>query len=121
MTAWQQQLHREAPDSIRQLILEALINYEYTIQKRGGQYLRMRSFNPVAVVENLQEYISSGRKLYLLQGPEIQGIKYQCCLRYDDGLIVYTKISKGDESDDESWHVILDFHDHNTGYPPLPE
>lgn len=113
------QLPPVVPDTIREKILNALKIDEYSFTGYGRNYLVGRNFDPEAVVAALIDYIESGYKIYLLSSPAVQGIKYQCCLNYG-GFTVHAKMFQGDESSDENWHVILSFHDHDTGHPPLP-
>ncbi len=114
----------EAPSDVRQTILEALKNHDdddphYTIYNDGQRFLRAQDFEPDEVVDHLVDYLEDGYRLYLLQGPDIKGIKYQCCLAYDDNLDIYVKITPlGDGS--AGVHIMLGFHRHNTGYAPLP-
>lgn len=113
------QLPPEASEPIRQVIIQALKDHEYSFTGYGRRYLRDQQFDPCEVVDCLQDYLESGFRLYRLLGPSIKGVKYQCCLQYE-GLIVHTKIFQVDESDDESWHATLSFKTHDTGGPPLP-
>lgn len=113
----------EAPSDVRQAILEALKSHEndphYTIYDDGRRFLRAQGFVPEAVVQHVVEYLEDGCRLYLLQGPNIKGIKYQCCLRYDEGLDVHVKLTPLDDGSG-GFRVMLGFHRHNTGYEPLP-
>lgn len=117
----QQQLPPEAPDSIRMAIREALDNNAYNITRYGRDYLRLQNLSPEGIVAELCDYLDSGKRVYLLTGPSIRGIKYRCCLRYEN-LIIHTKMFNTDNGDSEkdNWNLILSFSEHNTGWAPLP-
>lgn len=114
----------EAPPDVRQVILAALKNHDddephYTIYDDGQRFLLAQNFDPNEVVGHLVDYLEDGYRLYLLQGPTIKGIKYQCCLAYEDDLDIHVKITpRGDGG--ASLHIMLGFHRHNTGYARLP-
>lgn len=116
------QLPPEAPESVRTAILQALHTDAYHTYKDSENFLRAKSFDPPAVVADVAEYIESGCRLWVLRGPTIQDEKYQCCLRYEE-LTIHVKMKRGKTSEDnaDTWFVVLGFHEHNTGYPPLPE
>ena len=113
----------EAPSDVRQAILEALKSNDddphYTISDNGRRFLAAQGFVPENVVLDLVDYLEDGCRLYLLQGPAIQGIKYQCCIGYDDDLDIHVKLTPRDDGSG-GFHVMLGFHRHNTGYAPLP-
>lgn len=113
------QLPREAAASARTAILEALEAGNWLIHRDGHAFLRRHQFDPPAVVDDLSDYLQDGARLYILPGTVGRGIKYQCCLRYED-IIIHAKMSRGDD-DGSDWFVLLGFHEHNTGHTPLPE
>lgn len=108
----------EATPLARAALTEALRADRYYIYSDGRQFLRRQGFDPDAVVGHLLSYLDRGARLYVLPGTQGHRIKYQCCLRYEN-LTVYAKLCRGDGEGD--WQVMLGFHDHNTGYAPLPE
>lgn len=98
-------------------VLKALKDPDgYHIYKNGRDYLRRLGFDPLAVaIDDLVDYLESGCRLYVL--PE-DPRKCQCCLRYEDNLVVHVKITPAEE--EGHFMVFLGFHPHNTGHPPLP-
>lgn len=117
MSFRQHPLPPEASEAGRTLILDALRANDYFIYRDSADFLRRNAFRPEGVVEDLIAYIESGKRVYVLSGPSIKGIKYQCCLDYED-IIIHAKIAKG--AKDPCWFLKLSFHEHNTGAPPLP-
>lgn len=107
-----------APESVRESILEALQNDAFAIYQDGENFLRWNGFDTIKVIEDICLYIESGYRLYVLSGPTINGIKYQCCLNYGD-IVIHVKFSNGSEQEPFCF-IKLGFHEHNTGYSPLP-
>ena len=108
---------REVSALQRASVLEALKDSDgYRIYKSGRIYLRRVGFDPLQVaITDLVDYLEAGHRLYIFPDDPR---KCQCCLRYEDNLIVYAKITPSD--DGGRLIVLLDFHSHNTGHPPLP-
>jgi hypothetical protein len=98
-------------------VLEALKDPDgHIIYKNGRDYLRRLGFAPLRVViDDLVEYLESGCRLYVL--PE-DPRKCQCCLRYENNLIIHVKIAPTEQ--EGRFMVFLGFHPHDTGFPPLP-
>ena len=113
----------EASSEVRQAILEALKSNDddppYSIYPDGRRFLEAQGFDPEGVVLDVVDYLEEGCRLYLLQGETIKGTKYQCCLRYDEGMDIHVKLTPRCEGSG-GFHVKLGFHRHNTGYDPLP-
>ena len=99
-------------------VLQALKDSDgYIIYKNGRDYLRRLGFDPIRVaVDDLVDYLESGYRLYVLPDDPR---KFQCCLRYEDNLIIHVKIVPAEQ--DERLMVFLGFHSHNTGNTPLPQ
>jgi hypothetical protein len=98
-------------------VLEALKDPDgHLIYKKGREYLRRLGFDPLRVViDDLVDYLESGCRLYVLpDDPQ----KCQCCLRYENNLIIHVKIAPTEQ--EGRFMVLLGFHTHNTGHPPLP-
>ena len=108
----------EAPKGVRLAILDALKDDEFTIRKPGRRYLEALGFDPNAVAIDVIAYLENEHRVYRLVGQDVRGEKYQCCLQYEHGMVIHVKLIPRGESD--GMHVVLDFHRHNTGYPPLP-
>lgn len=113
------ELPRDAGAAARAAIIEALVNGSGFIHRDGQAFLRRHQFDPPAVVDDLIDYLEDGCRLYVLPGTSGRGIKYQCCLRYEN-IIIHAKIGRKDDGGSD-WFVVLGFHEHNTGYAPLPE
>lgn len=111
---------REASESVRQAILEALQHNAYSIKSESLLYLIRNEFDSVAVVDDVKSYIIQGKRLYQLYGETVVGMKYECCLRYEE-LVVHVKMANNPKRATETWWIDFRFHDHNTGYAPLPE
>lgn len=111
---------REASGSVRQAIFEALQANAYSIKSESLQYLLNNQFDPIAIVDQVKDYITQGKRLYYLYGEAVIGIKYECCLRHE-GLVVLVKMANNQKKARETWWIEFIFHDHNTGYAPLPE
>lgn len=107
---------REVSAEMRSAELKALRDPDgHMIYDDGWDYLAKLDFDPPEVVLDLIDYLEEGSRLYVLpENPR----KCHCCLRYETKLIVYVKISP--KQSDGTFFVRLDFHSHNTGYPPLP-
>lgn len=115
-------LHREAPEEVRRAIITALSQNEYFThtENAGSRILERMGFDLAHLPEDLLGYLEDGYKLYVLQGPGIVGIKYECCIPYGD-VDVHAKITISEEANgDVSAFLILSFHKHDTGYRPLP-
>jgi len=108
----------EAPAGVRASILEALKEDAYFIYPDGRTYLERKEFVPEEVVLDVIGYLEDGCRLYQLFGSAIKDTKYQCCLRYDDETVVHVKLKPTESAD--AFFVVIGFHSHNTGYPPLP-
>jgi len=108
---------REASALQKTSVLEALKDPNgHSIYKNGRDYLRRLGFDPFRVViDDLVDYLESGCRLYLLPDDPR---KFQCCLRYEEKLIIHVKIAPSEE--EGRFMVFLGFHPHNTGYAPLP-
>lgn len=110
---------QRAPEEVRQAILNALRADDFSIYSDGRRWLEQLGFQPNAMVkQDVVDYLAEDCALYLLVGADIKGIKYQCCIGYEDGLVVHVKMVPRDI--DDRYHVVLGFHRHNTGGSPLP-
>lgn len=110
---------QEAPVEVRQRILEALKAECYKIYPDGRRFLETMGFAPDEMIcQDVVGYLEDGCRLYCLTGPEIVGEKYQCCIPYEESLIIHVKLTPN--GDGSGFHVKLGFHRHNTGYAPLP-
>lgn len=113
------QLPPEAPQEVRNTILLALKQEEFSLYKDAERYLKLKGFDPMKFIEeDLVCYLEEGWRLYFLQGPGIKGLKYQCCLDYEDDLVIHIKLSPREY--DQTFSINIGCHSHNTGYPPLP-
>jgi hypothetical protein len=109
----------EAPIEVRQRILDALKAERYMIYDNGRRFLEAMGFAPDEMIcQDVVGYLEDGCRLYCLTGPDIVGEKYQCCIHYEESLIVHVKLTPS--GDGSGFHVKLGFHRHNTGYAPLP-
>jgi hypothetical protein len=108
---------REVADQRKAEVLTALKDPNgYRIYKNGRGYLRRLGFDPLSVVvDDLVDYLEEGCRLYVLPDDPR---KCECCLRYEDDLVIHVKITPCEI--DGRFIVYLGFHDHDTGYPPLP-
>lgn len=114
----------DAQPQVRERILKALNKkdgydiYEGQTSASGRRFLRHVGFNPDEfVLQDLVEYLTRDYRLYVLTGPSVKGVKYQCCLKYEDDLFIYVKFTLSKDV----VFVQIDAHEHNTGGPPLPE
>jgi hypothetical protein len=114
----------DAQPQVRERILNALTSkasydiYEGQTSASGRRFLRHIGLDPDEfVLQDLVEYLTLGRRLYVLTGPSVKGVKYQCCLKYEDDLIIYVKLTLSNDV----VFVQIDVHEHNTGGIPLPE
>lgn len=115
-------LRREAPEKVRSVIITALSQNAYFTHTDnvGSRILERLGFDLAQLPDDLLGYLEDGYRLYVLQGPEIVGIKYECCIPYGD-VDVHAKISISEEANGEvSAFLTLSFHKHDTGYAPLP-
>jgi hypothetical protein len=108
------QLPPEAPEEARTAILSALKNENYLVYRDSERYLTALGLEVLAVIDDLIQDLEFGARLYLLPP---QHVKYQCCLYYDDDLIIHVKISI---QDDGKPALAIGCHRHDTGYAPLP-
>lgn len=107
----------EAPQNVKEAILNALRNDNYLIYPDGMRFLEAVGFDPAEfIVTDLIEYLHEGKALYAL--PE-NPAKCQCCLCYEDQLVIHAKLAP--KVQPTGCFVRLNFHRHNTGHPPLPE
>lgn len=104
----------EAPEEAKTAILKALKNENYFVYRDSERYLTTLGLDVFAVIDDLINDLEFGARLYLLPP---QHVKYQCCLCYEDDLIVHVKISV---RPDGNPILAIGFHRHDTGYPPLP-
>lgn len=103
-------------EELREGMLEALRSDDYFIFPSGRRYLEILGFDPPEfVVQHLIEYFEAGSRIYVL--PD-NPAKAQCCLCYEDDLIVHVKLTP--KPSGWGYFVKLDFHRHNTGYQQLP-
>jgi hypothetical protein len=108
---------RRTSETKRAEVLQALKNEDYFIYSDGMSFLEEVGFDPAEfIVGDLIDYLKDGKALYLL--PE-NPAKCQCCLRYEDNLVIYVKLAPKTKSN--GCFVCLGFHRHNTGHAPLPE
>ena len=115
-------LPREAPEAVRRLIITALSQQQYFTytENAGSRILERIGFDLANLPGDLLGYLEEGFRLYVLQGPGIVGVKYQCCIPYDD-VDVHAKITISKESNGEiSAFLTLSFHKHDTGHRPYP-
>jgi hypothetical protein len=98
----------------RAAILSALKNEDYLVYNDGSRYLIVLGLDVIAVIDDLIATLELGARLYLLPP---QHVKCQCCLFYEDDLVVHVKIAIRDGRPS----LALGFHRHDTGYPPLPK
>lgn len=107
---------RMVPTDVREEVLEALTQNRYFIYPDGRRYLEEVGFDPAEfIVSHLIDYLLEGKALYFL--PENPS-KCQCCLTYEDELVIHVKLKPKVET--RGCFVLLAFHHHNTGHPPLP-
>ena len=104
----------EAPEEARTAILTALKNEDYLVYNDSTRYLVALGLDVMAVLDDLASHLQLGCRLYLLPP---QHVKCQCCLYYDDDLVVHVKMTLRDGRP----CLALGFHRHDTGYPPLPK
>jgi hypothetical protein len=108
---------RRVSESTRAEVLSALKSNDFLIYPDGRRFLEEVGFDPAEfIVTHLIDYIQEGKALYEL--PE-NPAKCQCCLRYEDQLVIHAKLAPKIQS--TGCFVRLNFHRHNTGHPPLPE
>ena len=115
-------LPREASDEVRQVIITALSQYRYFTYTENAEsrILERLGFDLANLPDDLLGYLEDGCRLYILQGHGIVGIKYECCIPYDD-VAVHAKITISEEANGAvSAFLTLSFHKHNTGHRPLP-
>jgi hypothetical protein len=111
------QLPPAAPQDIKEAILIALRNDDYFIYTDGVRFLEEVGFAPAEfIINDLIQYLHENKTLYLL--PD-NPAKFQCCLRYEDQLVIHAKLAPNNRP--IACFVRLNFHRHNTGHPPLPE
>ncbi len=81
------QLPREVSAEVRSRVLHALHDPDgYIIDGKGRRYIRRLGFDPDSVVvEDLIDYLEKGCRLYILPDDPR---KCQCCLRYEDDLLL---------------------------------
>jgi len=107
---------RKVSIGLRQEVLNALIQRNFFIYPDGRRYLEDVGFDPAEfIVTHLIDYLREDKALYVL--PENPS-KCQCCLTYDDDLVIHIKLAP--KVDSGGCFVRLAFHSHNTGHPPLP-
>ena len=98
-------------------VIQALKNEDFLIYPDGIRFLEEVGFDPAEfIVGDLIEYLEMGRALYELPKDPT---KCQCCLGYEDKLLIHVKLAPKIKSN--GCFVRLGFHRHNTGYTPLPE
>jgi hypothetical protein len=108
---------RRVSAATREEVLSALKSDDFLIYPDGRRFLEEVGFDPAEfIVTHLIDYIQEGKALYEL--PE-NPAKCQCCLRYEDQLVIHVKLTPKTRSN--GFFVMLGFHRHNTGHPPLPE
>ena len=108
---------RRVSEGTRAEVLNALRNDDYLIYPDGVRFLEEVGFAPAEfIVTDLINYLHEGKALWVL--PE-NPAKCQCCLRYEDQLVIHAKLAPKTQS--IGCFVRLGFHRHNTGRPPLPE
>jgi hypothetical protein len=109
------QLPPEAPEEARNVILSALKNEDYFVYHDSTRYLIALGLDVIGVIDDLISALQLGARLYVLPP---RHVKCQCCLYYEDDLVVHVKISI---RNDGNPMLAIGFHRHDTGYSPLPK
>lgn len=108
---------RRVSEATRAEVLQALRSDDFLIYPDGRRFLENVGFDPAEfIVTHLIDYLQGGKALHEL--PD-NPAKCQCCLRYEDQLMIHVKLSPKIRSN--GCFVTLSFHSHDTGHPPLPE
>lgn len=102
-------------------ILDALQSRKYRLRDDGLGYVRdMLGWTQQGIIEEVILYLRDGKRLYHLPSNHpSDSKKFQGVLRLDNNIYVHFKIDPKKEN--QPWFLFLNFHNHNTGFAPLPE
>jgi len=109
-----------ASATIRTQIIDCLKKPRgYRIYDQDQRYLDRKGLVPVKVVEDLISHFETYEIFELPKNNPQAPQKYQYVIPYDDPkLLIHVKITPMDRKPPI---VFLGFHEHNTGYAPLPK
>lgn len=112
---------RIASSEIRKTILLALEERRYHIYHSSRQYLEAKCLRETALVSELIEQLHAFEIFELPKRNPGDPQKFQVVLRHvGPSLLIHVKIVPKEE-ETAALVILLGFHPHNTGYPPLPQ